>query len=393
MARHIVRHIVAAAAMALLVFTGSTRSTASPAAEAQRITGIHYAVARNAILAENWREGLRHTADCPRPRCEILFDERLKAVHLRLKWSQINPAPGAFDFAALGGMIDAIAASGKAATVAVMAGKYTPRWVADRAGTIDVELRFHSAADGSIPFVPLPWDASFIEAHGAMINALADFLRRDRRRYETLALVKNAGVVTHSAEIRLMPVKAYADKALDEVQTERLRLKLCRSWRRAGYAEKRVLAAMRKMSAQIAGAFPDKLIGLAFVAGSNRFPTIHDGRCAPQQRNQTLNKMIRDMVQTYGDAAVVNSTTLYRDGGDPAILDWVRDSGGRVAFQLNRQKVGCRSGRGSSCDPEAVSAAIEAGLEAGALYIEVHEGNIHRHREILERWNERFQDR
>ncbi|MEM6744505.1 MAG: beta-galactosidase [Pseudomonadota bacterium] len=384
--------IVAAAVVAAAAAVGSA-AAASPAEQARRVEGIHYAVERNVIMPSNWRDGMRASSDCRRPACEIAFDQRLQAVHLRLKWSQLNPAPGEFDFSALGGMLDAIAAQGKTATLAVMAGKYAPRWVADRAGTIDVAQRRHSAEDGSIPFVPRPWTPAFIDAHGAMIAAMARYLKRDRVRYETLALVKNAGVVTHSAEIRLMPEKAYAGRHLGEGPTARIRRRLCRAWRRAGYSEDRVLRAMREMSAQIADAFPDKLIGMAFVVGSKRFPTIRGQRCRMRERNATLNLMIQDMVETYGDAAVINSTTLHERGGDPPILDWVRRRGGRVAFQLNRQLVGCSTGSGPSCRPDAVNAAMAAGLAADALFIEVHDGNIHRHRALLAEWNRLLRSR
>ena len=80
---------------------------------------------------------------------------------------------------------------------------------------------------------------------------------------------------------------------------------------------------------------------------------------------------------------VVNETTLAEGGiGQPPILKWVRKNGGRVAFQLNARRIGCRSAN-APCKKKQFLRAVQEGIDAGATFIEVHDGNIHRYRDLL----------
>lgn len=344
--------------------------------------GVHYAVERNALEADRRKAELWQTDDC-QPPCTIALDDRLSAVYLRYKWMDLNPQDGVYDFSELGAVLDEIHAAGKSASLIVMAGSYTPPWLF-QAGAGHLQTRYRQVSDLSQDLVPLPWDPLFVSAHGRMIAALAEYLRQSPSRLNTLVLVKTGGLVTHSGEIRLMPPKAFMSKReKDEPgRDDRFRADLCADWAQAGYSEDKVRAAAREMNAQVARAFPGQYLGLAFVAGSKRFPTVKVGRCTYPQKNATLNLIIKDMVRDYGARAILNSTVLTGEIGDPPILDWVRKHGGKIAFQVNAQQVGCRKPR-APCNPAEFDAAMEAGIAAGATYIEVHDGNIHHYRDRL----------
>lgn len=349
------------------------------------IRGIHYAVERNSLEPDRWRAELQHTADCMAP-CVVAFDDRLSAVHLRYKWMQLNPADGVYDFSDLAAVLDVIHAAGKKATLIVMAGKYTPPWVFEK-GAAHLETRFKGNDRFAQPYVPVPWDPVFLKAHGDMIDALSAHLRQTPARYDTVVVVKNGGVTTHSGETRLMPPKAFLNRGQMRKagKVEEFLADLCADYARAGYREDRVLAAAARMTRQIATAFPDKYLGLAFVTGARRFPTVNaSGKCTYGKSNKTLNMMIKEGVTTYGRRMIMGNTVLTRDMGQPPIMAWVTRNGGQIAFQLNREKVGCRSGSDNPCDRDPLRQALRAGIDAGAVFIEVHEGNIQRHRDILQ---------
>ena len=73
-------------------------------------------------------------------------------------------------------------------------------------------------------------------------------------------------------------------------QKEAYRRQLCEDWARAGYTEEKVLQAARTTNGHISDAFPDKHIGLVFVAGSKRFPTVDDFRAMHLPRYQQDGK-------------------------------------------------------------------------------------------------------
>lgn len=356
--------------------------------KALQLGGIHYAVPVGALQPDRWSEDLRHTPDCEAP-CVVEFDDRLSALHLRYKWAQLNPAPGVYDFDALGAVIDEVQQSGKLVTLNIMAGKYTPDWVFD-AGADYIDTPAKTGDRYSQPNVPLPWDPVLVSAYQDMIVALADYLKQDPVRYWTVALVKNGLVVVHSGETRLMPVEAYFDRRnkQDRAETDAYRVKLCEDWAAAGYQEDRVLAAFSEVTDTIARAFADQYVGLAYVGGPAQFPTVNArGQCAFPEKNQTSNLIIKDMVKRYGARAVINNTVLTDEIGNPPIMDWVLKNGGQVAYQVNQQEVGCNAKTKNACDEDGFESTLNAGLTAGALYIEVHDGNINKYQSILRAFN------
>ena len=352
------------------------------------IGGIHYAVERSSLHPKQWEKALQHTPDCKDP-CIVEFDDRMSAVYLRYKWAQLNPEKGVYDFSDLGQVLDKIHAAGKMATLQVMAGKYTPAWVfEDGAGHISTPARDGDAF--SQPFVPRPWDPVFLEAHGNMISALANYLRETPDRYETVAMVKNGGIVVHSGETRLMPVKVFMKNAQknDPAKKEETFISLCHDWARAGYSEAKILKAFDELNDQITTAFPDQYIGLAFVAGSRRFPTVDSsGNCSYPQKNNTMKTMIQKITSDYGKRVMINNTYLTEDEGRPPVMRWVKSHGGNIGFQVERVAFGCREDRNYGCDAGDLTKALQAGVDAGAVFIEVHDGNINNFKDILVEFN------
>ncbi len=374
-----------------LLAVSATSVLARDAGKGASPAGIYYAVPRNVLAPDRWRDGLHHTYDCRKP-CFVAFDDRMSGVFLRYKWMQLNPARDRFDFSDLGAVIDDVRAAGKSVSLVIMAGKYTPSWVFDE-GAARLSLPARTGDRFSQPFVPAPWDPVFIEAYARMIDALAEFLRQDPARYRTVVLVKNGAVVIHSAETRLMPVRPFAGKAVrdDPAALDGFRRSLCRQWAAIGYREDRILRAMARLNDRISTAFPDQYLGLAFVAGSARFPTVDEtGKCTCPDRNTTMNKIIRQMVHRFGARAIINSTVLTADKGDPPINRWIVENGGLIGFQVNRQKVGCPEGAGAGCTERSFVDTLISGIDAGAVFIEVHDGDINRYRGILVSMNRRL---
>lgn len=377
---------------ALVLFLALFAALAAAADGAWKTTdigGIHYAISRNSLHPDRWQDELHHTFNCTEP-CIVEFDERMSAVHLRYKWAQLNPEMGVYDFSDLGEVLDQIHAAGKMATLVVMAGKYTPSWVFDEGGH-HIRTRLKGGGKFSQRFQPLPWDPIFLSSYGKLMDELAAFLKETPSRYDTLALVKNGGITVHSAETRMMPwkpFKHYGDMS-NKGDRDTFLFDLCADWAQAGYSESKILDVAKYLNQRITTAFPDMYLGLAFVQGSKRFPTVNrEGNCTYPEKNDTLNKIIRNTVSTYGNRAVVNNTVLAAGGdGQVPILDWVQSNGGTIGFQLKAQEIGCRDAD-APCSKKAFEKAIQEGIDAGAIFIEVHDGNIDRFGDILPAMNQ-----
>ncbi len=369
---------------------------------AQDFRGIHYAIARNALHGPQWTSSWRQTDDCTLQKsCQIQFDDRLSVVFLRYKWAVLNPAENSYRFDEIGRQLDEITAAGKKVSIVIMAGKYTPAWLM-RKGVLHhrIPLTVHAREkqEGSAQqWVPAPWDPAFIEEYGKVHRKLARFLRSNPRWYDAVVLVKVAGIAVHSPEIRLNGPKAFVGKSGGDPsrrqQQFQMNAKLCEAWLEIGYSEDKVLQASRRLTSVVDQAFPDKPLGMAFVPGSRRFPTIKQGwRCAPRAKNRTLNKILRQFVSDYNRRAVINSTIFHTGGGYPRILEWAKSNGAHIGLQLNAQRLGCRN-PASRCDAGEMAAALNEAVRLGASFVEVHNGNIQRYRTLLSKTDKALRGR
>ncbi len=378
-------NILFRAVLAIALF--ASQAIAQEAWKAVDPSGIHYAVPRQFLHPDQWKDALLHTYDCTAP-CVVALDDRMSGLHLRYKWAQLNPRAGVYDFAALGQVLDTLKAAGKFATLTVMAGKYTPEWVLD-AGSGHIGLPARSFDGYSQPFVPHPWHPVFLAAYEDMLEALAAFLRQTPDRNRTVVAVRNAAVVVHSGETRLMPTAPFEfDAGVDRLTADRIKATLCAEWAKAGYTEDKVVDAVRRVNDFLAAVFPDKYITLGFVGGSRRFPTVgKKGQCRPGARNGTMDEIIRQTVSDHGPRAIIVNTVLTPKIGNPPVMDWVRKNGGQIGYQVNQQIVGCAEGAKTACSDTLLRDTLQVAVDLGAVFVEVHDGNINRQQDILREFN------
>lgn len=361
----------------------------------QEIKGVHYAIERNTLSGKTGFALTENSTCLAEEGCEIRYDDhRMSNVHLRFKWAQLNPEENSYDFSRVAQALTKIShlSKGKvSATLVVMTGKYTPSWLFEgrnAISTLGIPLSHYNTSDHSQPNIPLPWDKRYQSAYGTMMLSLSKHLKKIKK-YEMIKMVKVAGIDIHSGEQRLMPVKAFKNLSDDESVVTK---KLCRGWAKAGYRQFKIINASRRLAAHINYAFPDKLIGMAFVHGSARFPTISSsGACNSTEKNKTLAKMVQQLAQKYGRRLIVNSTTLQEKSDDIDFYKDVFDEGGNIGFQLYAQSVGCRK-PDAPCSNSELRAAFQRGINLGALFVEVHDGNIENQKGIMKQYNRILSD-
>lgn len=352
------------------------------------VKGIHYAVNLSTLHPGEWETGLTETWNGP----IALDDPTFHAMHLRFKWAQLNPTQGVYDFSAVTGILDLLVTAGKKATLVVQAGTWTPAWAIVNGGMrVDAEFQANSLYSQGI--VPLAHEQRHRDNYNTMIRALGAVITADNDWNDCLVLVKSGLLVSHSAETRLIPVDAFDDgmfaEGMTEVQKEQL---LCDRMCVAGYREAFALDAGLESVGVIREAFPDQLAGIAYAGGAKQFPTngVEPGALGGDPRtNETLFTLIRNCAAAHTSMFAANLTTLtgnVRQNQKDLYAD-VTDAGGNVGAQIDKQELGYDD-EDAPNDPVGLQAAFVEGRAIGGTFVEVHEGNMVEHADLLEAEND-----
>ncbi len=334
---------------------------------------------------------------------EMLKQEGVDGVFIRLPWFQVNPSPDRYDFRRLGQLLDLVVRARKKASVAIMAGAFTPKWVFDRSGSraLPLEMKRDPGGNGGNR-IPVPWDGKFQKAHGKMIGALASFITGKAEYDRAVVMVKMAGIVMGSAEMRLIHPRLLAEKsyswgaernrAFRQLKRD-LRGQQRAAWQRTGYRPSRVFEAAHVMLLQVADSFPNKVVGLAILVDPASFPAIgEEGGGIELRQVRTTARVILDAANAYGQRFAVNSTMLMPRRGTPPVIDNAHNQGAQTGYQVAEQHIGhpfC-NGRGDTnkvrrdpCDPEAFRQAMRRAIARGASFVEVFDHNAEAYPEIL----------
>ena len=103
----------------------------------------------------------------------IRFPSFIRGYSLRAKWSDLEPAPGVYDFSEITRALQTLQSQGKQLSLSLMVSRVPAHIIRDASGTF--ELRPGQT-------VPLPWDPPSQQAYGRMLQALSATLVPDRSR-------------------------------------------------------------------------------------------------------------------------------------------------------------------------------------------------------------------
>lgn len=343
------------------------------------LRGIHYAVDRNDMHPDTWEYGLHQTWNCENPTCNIDYDTRFQALHLRFKWSQLNPTRGVYNWTELDGFLDEAILYGKKVTLAVMAGKYTPQWVIDD-GCVTINAEY-TGGQFTIPSVPLPHDSRYRDGYHVMMKALGDHITGNAGYNDAVVLVKAGLAVMHSVEHRILQPKGYRfpDNIEKDDEDEDARFYLAQRFCEAGYQGDLMIETIRESCSVIRNEFPDQFVCIPFVHGFKRYPSNLTSVFAdPDYSRNTLLEAVVGAAQDHGNRFVANSTTL-SDSVLGSLEDFYADveaEGAYVAWQIEAWEFGNRK----TGNPVATDAILEdvfaEGRRLNGIFVEVHDGNM-----------------
>jgi hypothetical protein len=195
-------------------------------------------------------------------------------VFIRLRWDEVNPGPGVYDWTAMDREIEKAVRNGKLYSLSFKAGsKGTPQWIFDPAiaGATAVErLTFRDAGDGEQPGcgtlmdLGSPADPNYRRHYFALWQAAARHIRERNAWYRALAYVKPSGANLFSHENRL-PKNCEPNCAICNPQV----------WAERGhYTPEALYEFYRQQTALLAAEFPDKDMSYALIQAG--FPLVND---------------------------------------------------------------------------------------------------------------------
>ncbi len=333
----------------------------------------------------------------------VIAQEGVDGLFIRLPWHVVNPSRDVFDFDRLDDLLEPVVRNGKKASVAIMAGVYTPSWVYNVAGARALGLRMvrDPVSDGERR-IPIPWDQNYLWAHDRLMQGLSRFLRRRPNYDRAVVMVKMSGLVMGSAEMRLLHPRLSADRSIDwggasgpdfESYKRALRLQQTLAWQDAGYKPSLVKHAAATMIDQVASHFPGKTVGLAVLVDPASFPPIAEGgRLIDPSMVRLSRRITVRNAERYRSRLSVNSTVLLAHKGTPLLVDLAYRRGAKIGYQVAEQHIGhpnCQGrgdtapGRRDPCQPHRFRDALERGLSRGASFIEVFDHNAEAYPNIL----------
>jgi hypothetical protein len=196
----------------------------------------------------------------------------LTGVFIRLRWDEVNSAPGVFNWADMDREIEKAVRNGKLYSLAFKAGsKGTPQWIFDPAiaGANTVKrLTFQDSSDGEEcgPVMELgsPADPNYRLHFFNLLRAAAPHIRQRNAWYRALAYVKLSGANLFTHEARL-PKRCQPECRICNPQV----------WaEQGGYTPTALYDFYSQQAALLAAEFPDKDMSYQLI--QDGFPLVND---------------------------------------------------------------------------------------------------------------------
>ncbi|HXZ43739.1 MAG TPA: beta-galactosidase [archaeon] len=281
--------------------------------------------------------------------------EGIDGAAVVMKWAEIEPARGVYDFSEFDRRIKLVRSHGLAIELGVLAGGSAPEWIylpsSKDKGARKLSFVFsHHNGKGRLINVTLapPWDPIYQAAFVEMLGHVAQHLRAiDALKY--VSVVKLTGVNTDTDEVRLpaeTPQETGNPGVSDAIST----------WRSVGYRPSLVVQAMREVAMAWARAFPDTWMVLPIIPQASFPPIGEDGQVATGRRAKiAVRDLLGDVVAAaegvcHGHFLLQMDWLMAGKPVRPRVMELARRFGVPVAWQTNFY-LG-REGKGAACGGE-----------------------------------------
>ncbi|MEO8147281.1 MAG: beta-galactosidase [Bacteroidia bacterium] len=308
---------------------------------AAKIKGLH--------IATNWRKPLE---------ADALSNPDITSVTLYAWWMDMNPAKDKYDWSRLDGEMSRYMAAGKNIGIMMAAGARSPAWIYNEGVRHFTVVEFNHNGKGK-KFEneqPVIYDKAYVDLFVTFIRAMAAHMKQ-QKYWSNVTHVSINGINRTTAELRL-PAQVEMKKG-DEQSTDAVAL-----WKTNDYTPAKVIQAFKDITTVVAQSFPNRLLIVPVLGVQTRaFPGIG------ASENISIECM-KWLKQTYPARAAAQFTALssgYKPSG--FILD-LMNIGIPVGYEL--QQIDMQN----TTDEDNFKKAVQAGIDANALYIEIYPENV-----------------
>jgi Beta-galactosidase len=284
----------------------------------------------------------------------------IRMVALQIHWSDIEPAPGKFNWERLDQFFNAAQTSRKPVHLYVFAGFWSPAWALEGATFATFRVQYGPGAGQKLP-LPMPWDPVYLANWFAFLKQLSE---RYGDRPEFL-MIGAAGPTSVSEEF-----------------TEPGDPTAIATWLENHYTATKYIGAWHQTFQTYARLFPNQYISLSH---GNGLPIDAEGAFDPTEPERTGTAVEGEAWSTLGAQFAFQSSSLTGDGHHAAAIQNVVSYNGRVVtgFQTASSCLSAPSKMGAAGNPPlALTLTIQNGVQRNPInglhadFIEIHSEDV-----------------
>ncbi len=327
--------------------------------------GINPAIVKGLHLCTKWRGTLD---------AEALKNPDLTTVTLFAYWSDLNPSKGQYNWERLDGELNRFVAAGKNIGISIAAGGKSPEWIYNEGVRHFTYTEFQHQGKGKKSTVEqsVVYDKAYIELYSKFIRDLAAHMKQ-QKYWSKLVLIGGSGINQSTAELHLpaqVNKEQNGEKSSDAVAL----------WKQFDYDPNKVISAFKQIMNVVAESFPNRIMVIpVFNMQQTAFPQIGTA--------QVGLECLTWMKQTYPNRMAAKFTVLQANYTPKGFVKQLLDIGIPVGYQLSQIRLE------DNADDADFQQAIQAGIDANALFIEVFPANAKKFQSSIKKLSPKVQYR
>lgn len=301
-------------------------------------------------------------------------DEAVTGITVMAYWSELNPAPGVYNWARLDTMCSRASANNKLIAFNIGTGSRSPGWVINNSGALTFKEFKHVSTQSKPTPVEILQPIVFRPAYIADISRfIADFGAHCRAQtyWKDIVLVSCGGISRTTEEIRLPCQDDVKIGAYTSTNATRL-------WGSVGYTSDTVISAFNKIADAWIAAFPKRVISYSFINGKdfiNTTPEVFSVTC--------LSLFEKCKASPRGNTCIYKYTSLDNETAYSRKMEFIDSFNGPQGAQLEEQKYSVLALK----DSNDLTGALDQAIARSMGFVEMDFTTVERFNSIVTRYN------
>lgn len=280
----------------------------------------------------------------------IYQNKVIAGVNIARYWSNLNPAPGVYDFSNIDTELNKCITSGKQAAISVAAAGRSPQWIKEKSLCLKFdEVRKDGDGKAYDLLLPLPYDTFYLTNWCRFIDALGNHINSNQAFKKVVVAVSLSGVSTTTCEWRL--------------PTSNDSLLLAN-----GYTGRKLIATFNTIRSQFIYNFPDKHLIIDMML-DDEFP--HTATDTVIINTKILEKCSANKSRYY-----IKATSLTNNSRG-TVVKKALSYGLATGWQTNQSIYGAEPcSKSYPCNPKSFTDALNIAKSCKVNYVEMQQQTI-----------------